>query len=249
MKRLIFTILFLTSVGFADQSEYLFQQGVQAYQNNDYQTAIEQFEAALQHGKASAALYYNLGNAYYKMDEIGPAILNYERAKKMEPRDADIEFNLQIAQLKVVDKIPSPEADFFFKVWNGVKNILSLEQFAIIAIILYVIFILLIVLRLLVKSPGLANMARYSAVPVFILLILVASLFVVRIRQDVNVKHGVILVDKVSVVSSPSSGSTEMFALHEGVKIQIIAQSGDFTRIRLTDGKDGWVPRGALEII
>ncbi len=249
MKRIIFYILFLASVSVADQAEYLFEQGVQAYQQNEYQTAIEQFELALQHGKASAALYYNLGNAYYKLDDIGSAILNYERAKKMEPRDEDVEFNLQVAQLRVVDKIPSPEEDFIFKLWTGIKNILSLEQLAVVTIVLYILFIALIIIRLLVKRPGLAALARYSWVPTLIILLLFSALFVIRIRQDVNVKYGVILVDKVSVVSSPANDSTEMFALHEGLKVQVIAESGTFARIRLTDGKDGWVPRGALEII
>jgi hypothetical protein len=249
MKRVIFSILFLASISFADQTEYLFQQGVQAYQEGEYQTAREQFESALKHGKASAALYYNLGNAYYKMDEIGLAILNYERAKKMEPGDEDVEFNLNIAQLQVVDKIPSPEIDFFFKLWDGIKNILSLEQFALVTIILYVLLIVLIIMMLLVKNPRVSALARYSWVPALIVLMLISSIFVLRVRQDLTVKYGVILVDKVSVVSGPSYDSTEMFALHEGVKIQIIAQSGDFVRIRLTDGKDGWVPRGALDVI
>ena len=116
-------------------------------------------------------------------------------------------------------------------------------------IILYVLLFVLVVLRLVVRNNFVFRLARIAWLPIFILLILVGSLFIVKVRQDINVKHGVILVDKVSVVSSPSIDSTEMFALHEGVKIRIIAQSGDFYRIRLTDGKDGWVPLTALEII
>ncbi len=249
MKRFVFLTIFLTTFCLADQSEYLFQQGVEAYQQNDYQAAIENFEAALDHGQASAALYYNLGNAYYKIDEIGKAILNYERAKQLEPRDKDVEFNLQIAKLQVVDKIPSPEPDFFFTVWNGMKNVLSLQQFAMLTIALYVLFMVLVIIRLLTKNSRIAAFARFTWVPVLIILIIAGSLFIIRVQQDINIKHGVVLADKVSVVSSPSTESTEMFALHEGVKVQIIAQSGEYTRIRLTDGKDGWVPRGALEII
>ena len=198
MKRVILSIFILASISFADQTDYLFQQGVQAYQDGDYQTAREHFEAALQHGKASAALYYNLGNAYYKMDEIGPAILNYERAKKMEPGDEDVEFNLNVAQLQVVDKIPSPEADFFFKTWNGVKTILSLKQFAVVTITVYVLFIVLIILMLLVKNPRIVAFARYSWIPVLIVLVLFSSIFIVQIRQDLTVRHGVILVDRYS---------------------------------------------------
>lgn len=242
-------ILFFTSLWGSDQADYLFQQGVDAYQKSDYQAAVAHFEAALQQGQESDALYYNLGNACYKLGEIGRAILYYERAKKMNPADDDINFNLAIAQLRVVDKIPSPETDFIFKLWNGIKNILSLEHYAVSALSLYILFMTLIVLQLLFKNTRLVAFVRFSRLPLFILLAMIGSLFVIRVRQDIKVKHAIILVDKVSVVSSPASDSMEMFALHEGVKIQVIAESGEFMRIRLTDGKDGWVRRNVLEII
>ena len=249
MKKFILYIFIFASLCAANQAEYLFQQGVTAYQQNDFATAVTHFEAALQHGQESEALYYNLGNAYYKLDDIGMAILNYERAKKISPTDDDVDFNLQIAQLRVVDKIPSPEADFFFKLWNSIKTIFSLEQLAILTIVLYVLFIMIIIVRLLVKHKSATLIARYSWLPVLIVLLLVGSLFFTRVQQDIKVKHGIILVEKVSVVSGPAIDSTEMFALHKGVKIRVIAQSGEFMRIRLTDGKDGWVPIDALEII
>ncbi|MBN1466015.1 tetratricopeptide repeat protein [candidate division KSB1 bacterium] len=249
MRRVILLFMIVASGCMAEQTEYLFRQGVDAYQQNDYETAVSHFEAALQQGRASAAIYYNLGNAYYKMGQTGKAILNYERAKKLAPSDDDIEFNLQIAQLRVVDKIPSPEADFFFQFWHGTKNLLSLKAFAMLAVGLYLLLIALIVIRFFSKNTVLLNWTRIFRLPIFILLFFIGALFAVRVREDVHNRHGIILVEKVSVVSSPSADSTEMFALHEGVKIQIIAQSGDFFRIRLTDGKDGWIPHTALEII
>jgi tetratricopeptide (TPR) repeat protein len=248
MRRL--TMLMMIAVAcLADQTTYLFQQGVDAYQQNDYETAISHFEAALQHGQASAAIYYNLGNAYYKLGQIGKAILNYERAKKLQPRDDDIDFNLKITQLRVVDKIPSPESDFFFKFWHGIKYLRGLGEFAMSTIGLYILLIALIVIRLFTKNTTILRLTRIARWPIFILLILSSSLFVVRVQEDISQKHGVILVEKVNVLSSPSADSTEMFALHEGVKIQIIAQSGDYCRIRLTDGKDGWIPLAAFEFI
>ena len=249
MKKFILYIFVFASLGAANQAEYFFQQGVEAYQQNDFETAVTHFEAALQHGQESEALYYNLGNAYYKLDNIGRAILNYERAKRLAPADKDVDFNLQIAQLRVVDKIPSPEADFFFKLWNSIKNVLSLEQLAVLTLVLYILFIAILVMRLLLKNKTVNRTSRHAWLPVFIVLLFTASLFMIRVRQDLKVNYGVILVEKVSVVSSPAVDATEMFALHEGVKIRIIAHSGEFMRIRLTDGKDGWVPMGALEII
>ncbi|MBN1560580.1 tetratricopeptide repeat protein [candidate division KSB1 bacterium] len=249
MRRMTLLVMIAVSACMADQTSYIFQQGVDAYQQHDFEAAVNHFEAALQYGQASAAVYYNLGNAYYKLDQIGKAILNYERAKRLQPRDDDIDFNIKIAQLRVVDKIPSPEADFFFKFWHGMKYLLDLGEFAMLTIGLYILLIAFIVVMLFAKNRVVLRLIRIARLPIFLLLLVVGFIFVVRVHEDINKKHGVILAEKVSVLSSPSADSTEMFALHEGVKIQIIAQSGDFFRIRLTDGKDGWIPLAALEII
>lgn len=248
MKRLILTLLFLSSFVFADQAEYMFEQGVLAYQNGEYEQAINHFESALNHGKASAALYYNLGNAYYKIGEIGPSILYYERAKQLAPHDPDIEFNLNVAQLRVVDKIPSPEMDYFFKLWTSIKHALTLPQLTAVTLGLYVLLFLLFITRLFSPS-SVRDIVRYSTLPVLVLLLISTFLFVIRVREDVNVQNAIILSDKVSVTSGPADDATEVFALHEGVKVRVIDRSGDFVRIRLSDGKDGWVPQSTLDVI
>ena len=248
MKRLILPLLFLAPLVFADQAEYMFEQGVVAYQNAEYEQAINHFESALNHGKASAALYYNLGNAYYKIGEIGPSILNYERAKQLAPHDPDIEFNLNVAQLQVVDKIPSPEMDYFFKLSTSIKNALTLQQLTAVTLGMYILLFALLIARLFAHHL-LHNVIRYSIIPLLVVLLLSTFLFVIRIREDVRVQHAIILSDKVSVTSGPAEDATEMFALHEGVKVRVIDRSEDFVRIRLSDGKDGWVPLSTLDVI
>ncbi len=248
MKRLLLTLLILSSLAFADQAEYMFEQGVAAYQNENYEQAINHFKSALNHGKTSAALYYNLGNAYYKVGDIGQSILNYERARQLAPHDPDIEFNLNVARLQVVDKIPSPEMDYFFKLWTSIKNLFTLPQLTAITLGLYILLFVLLIVRLFAR-PSLRTVLRYSIFPVLVVLLLCTFLFVIRIKEDVQIKSAIILSDKVSVTSGPSAEATEVFALHEGVKVRVIDSSGDFVRIRLSDGKDGWVPQSSLDVI
>ena len=249
MKAYIIVLSCLASLAFADQTDSLFQQGVQAYQAGDYAKAIEHFQGALQNGRESAALYFNLGNAYYKTDDVGRAIVNYERAKRLDANDEDIDFNLQIAQLRVVDKIPTAEMDYFYKLWQNIKNGLSLNLLAILTLAGYILFIVLWIMKLFTKKPVLQNLIRYALTPTLIALILISFLFGLRVRDDLTTRYGVILAQKVDVTSSPADDATEVFALHEGVKVRIVATSGNFYRIRQSDGKDGWVQADKLQII
>jgi tetratricopeptide (TPR) repeat protein len=248
MRWLLFIFALLLTTCYAGQEESLFQQGVQAFQNGNYADAIAHFENAAKQGQVSASLYYNLGNAYYKTDEIGRAMLNYERARRLAPNDADIDFNLQVAQLRVVDKIAFPETDYLSKVFRSFKNMLTLPQWTLVAIILYVLLAALLIIRLLVKNT-LSLIARHAVLPVLIVLIVASFFLGLRIHEDMTIKEAIILEKTVAVLSGPLADATEVFALHEGVKVRIMDRSGEYVRIRLSDGKDGWVAGRTLETI
>jgi len=249
MRKLIIILLACIGLGAANQADYLFQQGNEAYKNNQYSEAITHYESILRMGKTSASVYYNLGNAYYKNNQLGKAIVNYERALLLAPHDGDIEFNLHIAQLRIVDKIAAPEFDYIFKVWQSIKYTLSLNQWMLSLFFLMILITLLIILQWFIKNRGVQNIVRQVLAPLAGIFIFGIFLFGIRVREDISIKNAVILEQKVNVVSEPAANATEVFALHEGVKVRIIDRSGNFVRIRLSDGKDGWLPASALEII
>lgn len=247
MRLLLYTFLLLQTCS-AGQVETYFQQGVQAYQNGSYAEAIEHFENAARQGKASASLYYNLGNAYYKTDDIGRAVLNYERSRRLAPNDVDIDFNFRIAQLRVVDKIASPDTDYFSKLFRNLEYLLTLPKWTWLVVIFYVLLIALLIMRLLVRNI-LSLIARHAVLPVAIVLLVAAFFFGLRIHEDRTVKEAIILDKNVAVLSGPLADATEVFALHEGVKVRIMDRSGEYLRIRLSDGKDGWISGRTLETI
>ncbi len=249
MKRIIVIVLCLAAVGFSGQADTFFQKGVAAYQNGDYTNAIEEFEAVLELGQESAALYFNLGNAYYKNDEIGKAIVNYERAAMLDANDEDIAFNLRIAQLHVVDKIPTPEMDYFYKLWRTIFTGFDLNVLTILTLASYFLFMFLWIAKIFIKRNAVRSVLNHAFTPMFILLVLFAVLLGLRIREDLTTLYGIVLSPKIAVTSSPAADATEVFALHEGAKVKIIARSGEYSRIRLSDGKDGWVLSNVLEVI
>ena len=249
MAAILYILLSLAPSGNATQAFLYFQNGNEAYQKADYQQAIEQYESALRQGYASVALYYNLGNSYFKTNQIGRCILNYERAQKLAPRDPDVLFNLQIAQLFVVDKIVIPAPFFLFKTWSDLKNYLSSNQIGATALLFYILTIGLVVSRMLIRKVSVQTFAQHATIPVLILFLLSAFLFVMRVNDDLTTKEAVVLVDKVAVTSSPAQDATEVFALHEGVKVRVTDSSGAFSRISLPDGKVGWLLANTIELL
>lgn len=234
--------LILTTQSVSAQSiEAYFLKGNELYQKGDYKGAIEAYNKILQAGYESWEVYYNLGNAYYKNKQIGLAILNYERAKRLNPENEDIEFNLSLANLAIVDRIPALPKFFLFAWISNFTHLFSLKFLGILTIIIYLVFITLILLRLFIKNR---NFQKFSFVILVInttFLLIFGSMLVFRIYENENKVEAILLADKVDVLSAPGTAGTELFTLHEGVKLQIKDRSGEWVKIRLADGKVGWV--------
>lgn len=239
----------MTTLLFADHNSYLFEQGNKLYEQGKYLEAIQKYEEIIGNGYESWELYYNLGNAFYKNKQLGKAILNYERAKILASKNEDILYNLELANLSVVDKIISPPEFFIFSIFSDFKNYFSLNVLSIIVFSFYVILIIFIIVRILIRKRLIQKLANFFLIPTSIILIVFTIILAIRIYEQKNHKMAIILVNKVTVMSSPEENGTEVFSLHEGVKVRVQKQSGDWRLIRLSDGKVGWVKQDVLEII
>lgn len=243
----IFTIK-TTSV-LADHNQYLFDQANKLYQQEQYQEAIRHYLEIINSGYESWQLYYNLGSAYYKTGEFGRAILNYERALKLNPKNEDIQFNLQVANLSVVDKITIPPQFFISKWLSDLKALWGIQTLTFLALGFYLITVLLIILKIFVRKVRAQRLVNVLLVPILILLVIVTSILIVRINESNSINYAIVLVDKVDVLSSPENQGTELFSLHKGVKLQVDELQGEWAKIRLADGKIGWVRRDVFEVI
>lgn len=224
-------------------------KGDSAYMKNDYASAIQIYEALLKNGEA-AEIYYNLGNSYYKADDIAKAILNYERALLMQPGNADIRANLEIARAKTVDKvIPVPE--IFFVSWTkSLINSLSIDAWAKIGIVCF--FLLLASLYFFFFSKNIGwKKTGFIAGLVFLVLVILANTFAYQQKSELLDRNSaIVLTPSVTVRSTPSESGTSLFILHEGRKVEIKDNSmREWKEIRLEDGKVGWVPASSIEVI
>jgi len=220
-----------------------------SYVQGNYQQAIKQYEALLSEGK-STSLYYNLGNAYYRIDDITHAILNYERALQLSPGDEDVKFNLQMARSKTVDKIV-PESEMFFVTWyRSLVLLFGVDGWGWIALIALGLAIVL-ALAYLFSSPLWLRKLGFFGALFMVLLFVVSNIFAYQQQQDILKRSGAIIMGSaVNVKSTPAADGTDLFILHEGTKVTITDSSMDeWKEIRVPDGKQGWVEAASIEII
>ena len=224
-------------------------EGDSAYMKNDYASAIQIYEALLNRGEA-ADIYYNLGNSYYKAGDIAKAILNYERALLLQPGNGDIRANLEIARSKTVDKV-EPVPEIFFVSWTkSLINSMSVDSWAVCGVVCFILLIVSLYLFIFSKQIVLKKAGFISGI-VFLAVTILANVFANQQKDELTNRNSAIVINpSVTVRSTPSESGTSLFILHEGHKGGVKDGSmKDWKEIRLEDGKVGWVPASAIEII
>jgi tetratricopeptide (TPR) repeat protein len=220
-----------------------------AYAQEDYAKAIELYEDVLKSYGEAYEVYYNLGNAYYKAGKIASAILNYERALLLQPGDRDTRINLEIARLRTTDKI-EPLGELFFMQWfRSVQNLYSVDTWAMIGILSFILCMSCLTLFFFAKWMRLRKIGFYAAVVLF-LAVIAANLFAWNGRKTQMQRNGaIVFAPTVTVKSSPDASGTDLFVLHEGVKVFIQSTVGEWHEIELEDGSVGWIHRKEIEKI
>jgi tetratricopeptide (TPR) repeat protein len=243
-------ILVFTTGAFAQESVTTkFNQGVAYFSAGSYKEALQSWTEVYNTGYRSAALCYNMGNAAFKLNMIPQAILYYERAYLLKPANEDINYNLQIAKTLIVDRFQEIPELFFVRWYNFVSLFLSSNSWARISITSFILSLLF--LSLYIYSPRYRHkvIGFWFAVSLFTLS-LGSFVFSSRNKFLVHDSHKAIITTAViSGKSSPDSSGTDLFVLHEGTKVSVEDEVGEWLEIRLSDGNKGWVPFNTLDII
>ena len=224
-------------------------QADSAYAQEHYQQAAHLYEELLKQG-VSADLYYNLGNSYYRMDNMTKAVLNYERASLLSPSDKDIRLNLQLARSKTIDKV-TPESEMFFVTWyRALVNLASVDGWARTALCSLVLAIILALVYLFAGNINLRKVGFFGALA-FVVIFLASNLFAWQQRRALTHRTTAIIMESaVPVKSTPAKNGTDLFILHEGTKVTIKDGSmRDWKEIRMADGKEGWLETKQIEVI
>ncbi len=226
-----------------------FNQGVTLFTSGSYKEALQLWTDIYNTGYRSANLNYNIGNVYFKLNDIPHAILFYERAYLLNPVDENINYNLQIARTLIVDRFQEIPELFFVRWYNFVSLFLSTNSWAKISIVSFILCLVLFSLYLYSSRYRQKVIGFWLSVFLFILTF-ASFTFAVRNRYLVYDSHKAIISSPlVSGKSSPDSSGTDLFVLHEGTKVYVEDEVGEWFEIRLSDGNKGWVPVNTLNII
>lgn len=229
------------------------EQAAALYNEADFRKAIELLEKEKNEQKAkgleSADLYYNLGNAYFRVNDLAHARLNYERALLLDPGDRDTQHNIDYLSTKLEDKILVADT-FFLSIWfNAVQNLFSSNAWAKTAVVCFLLFVASLVAFFFSKLIIVKKTAFYAGI-VLIVIVIFANIFTFRQKEKIEYRStAVVMVGSAPIVSSPDINSKELTVLHAGTKVRVTKEDRNWLEIEIDNGTVGWMQKDKLEII
>lgn len=255
LRKVVTVVTLLLSLGAsmniqAKDLDSLWTAGVQAYTDGKFSDASAAWTSIEESGQKSAKLYYNLGNAWFKQGNYPKAILNYERALRLDPSYSDARYNLEFTSNFVQDKI-EPVPEFILKsVARKVCYVMGSNAWAVIFLMLLAAALMMGLLFLLGSSVGKRRAGFYCGIVLLLLSAGALSFSVWQKSDSVKTDTAIVMSPVSSVKSSPSSGSSkDLFVIHEGTKVTILDEVGSWKNIALADGRQGWITSNELEVI
>lgn len=242
-------ILIFASSLYSQNINELMQSAGNYYRNGEFNKAIEIYEKIKNDNYEGTSLYFNLANSYYRIGKLGFAILNYERALKFTPSDEDVKHNLAFANLSTVDRIQPLPTFFLFEWWESLLASLSVNGWTYVSFFIYLVLMILIVIYFFAKTIFQQKLILFSGLGVLVIFLIVVSLTIVKINREETVICGVLIEQSTTVKTSPDQKSTDAFVIHEGLKVNLEDQLDEWIKIRLADGKVGWIQKTSVEKI
>lgn len=242
-------LLIFATTAFSDgenKAQALFYRGNMHYSEEKFEQAISDYEGALNLGFVSGPLYYNLGNAYFKDGQLGRAVLNYLRAKRLIPGDADLNSNLAYARSFIKGGIIIPDRNWFTEIFFNAAYSFSLEKITLLGSVSYAVLSILLIFVIFTRAR---KIWVYLSILTLILLIVCVSFFSVQFHKVVLKQEAVIVVDRVDSKFEPLDTATTFFMVYEGECITVTASKGEWIKVKRPDGRQGWIKRTDIELL
>ena len=245
---LILMVALPVQAGEISEARTIFYQANASYSEEDYKVAVAEYEKVLSMGYESGPLYYNLANAYFKSGSLGKAILNFSRAERLMPNDADLKANLNYARSLIEGGTVQPERKWFARAFFKIAGLFSLDGVTLLCAVLYLVFCGLIILFLLTGGPG-RRALLYASGATLCALAFSVSVFAANFDKALMRKEAVVLAGSSEAKFEPLTDATTFFALNEGEGIFIVNIRENWAKIERPDGKRGWVRIEDIEML
>lgn len=250
MKNItIFCLIFFCSLGtlYAQTPEEAYRKANLSYEDEDYENSSTLYETLVKMDRVSPEVFYNLGNSYFKLKNIGKAVLNYERASRLAPRDRDIKHNLDLARGMAIDKIELPERGFILDAILFPYDRMNINELCVLVSIMYLSVILLLMFSIFFIAYR--RRIFYIAGSLVALCIVFIAFLASKIYDENLVKQAVIISREVGVRSGPKEDYLLQFTLHEGTEVRIVEERDLWYEISISEDLKGWLPKEAVEVI
>ena len=237
---------FMTTEAKAQKPEELLVKANTLYNESAYDSAAVVYESIINKGYSSATLFYNLGNTYYKIGNYPLAIYYYEKSLKLDPKNEDTKHNIEIAQAFISDKIESvPE--FFVKTWwKNISNTFNINTWSVITLIVFGLLLICLFFYFTAKTRGLKKSMFFIGLVLIIMSICTFSITIKKSNYIKSQNEGIVITPTITVKSSPSSSSVDLFVLHEGSKVKILDHTDNWDKIKIANGSIGWLPTSTI---
>lgn len=230
-------------------NEQIWDEANTAYVNANYRHAIELYHSIEERGVASAKLYYNMGNAYFKTDNMGRAILYYNKALRLAPGDQDIRYNLDVANSYTKDRIQVVPELFLTRWIRTARQMISGNAWAVLSLVFFAVMLFAVMVYLLVQSLLFRKIGFFAAIVSLLMFVVTTSFAVAERRQATSPSEAIVMSASESVKAAPEKGATDMFVLHEGTKVRVGDRVESWIEVTIADGNKGWLEERAIEMI
>jgi tetratricopeptide (TPR) repeat protein len=249
MRKVIFLLLMIANTMVAQTADSLFVKANNFYKEGKIEQAIETYKKIESQNLISSELYYNLGNCYYKLNKVGPSIYNYEKALQLDPLNEDVKNNLIFAKRLAIDTIEELPASFLQKFNKNYLQKLSYNQWAILVVFLSFLGSILFLLFYFADVPSRKRL--YFGTSIFSFLFLIISILITcnQFTVSKNTIEAIIFSEKTEVKNAPTFNSEDVFTLHEGTKVFVLDGVDNWKKIKLADGKIGWIIADELKLL
>lgn len=256
VKNKLYKILLINILNFiliskicATDAQQVFQEANQAYTSGNFSLAVEKYEAILKENAFSKELYYNLGSSYFRLNQIGKAVLNFERALRLAPSDKDIQNNLEFSRGRIVEDIEPISNFFIIQWWNTLRDSLSADSWSFLTLLFLWLGIAGFIVWLLAKERLLKKRGFIAGIILIPLSIIFYLLAQDAQNEVVSSRYAIIIVSETPFRPSPDMNTIPVAKLHEGIKVEILDTLSHFYKVRLPNGEEGWMAEGSIEKI
>ncbi len=249
MRQVIYILAFLfSSIGSA-QNTAIFEQANALYNEGKYAESIDKYNVILKSNVHSVELYFNLANAHYKLNNIAPSIYFYEKALQLSPNDEELKNNLAFAKNMTIDAIDAIPLAGLSKIVNKATNLMSFDGWAKIAVGLVFCFVILCLLYYFAYTTLNKRLAFIGSLTTLCLMLITLAFAFHKYNLVKNDRPAIVFEQESKIKSEPNSRSEESFRLHEGTKVQVLDTVKNWSKIKLSDGKTGWISSSEIKLL